>query len=226
MTRPLKGVVFDLDGTLVNSVAVIRDSLNRLLAKHGRRSVSLDEVAVTLGDGAYDTIRRLFIKTGDPIDDQQISACFEDYLAYQMQFQFTREHLYPGLLECLDALSRHGIALGICTNKFEVATRKLLTDVAIIDYFTAIAGCDTFPVRKPHAGHVLGVLKQMDVPTDSSVMVGDSINDVLAAHAAGIPCIVVTHGYGQDVESQGADAIIDGFIDLPRAIASLGLQIN
>jgi phosphoglycolate phosphatase len=109
----------------------------------------------------------------------------------------------------------------LCTNKQEAATRRLLADLDMTRLFDFIAGVDTFPVHKPHAGHVLGVMHAMKVTAPGCVMVGDSMNDVLAAHGAGIPCIVVTHGYASDYDQLGADILIGGFGELSKSLLQI-----
>jgi phosphoglycolate phosphatase len=91
-------------------------------------------------------------------------------------------------------------------------------------YFAAVAGGDTFPVHKPHPGHVTGILERIQVKAANAVMVGDSTNDVLAARGASVACLAVTHGYGADAGSLGADGLIGGFGELSGMLGKLGFQ--
>jgi phosphoglycolate phosphatase len=116
--------------------------------------------------------------------------------------------------------------MGICTNKQEAATHHLLEELGLKNYFVFIAGGDTFPVHKPHPDHVNGVIEKLSVPSAHCVMVGDGPHDVTAARGAGIPCLVVTHGYGGDYHAFGAAALIDGFHGLVPALGKLGFDVK
>jgi phosphoglycolate phosphatase len=216
----LQGVIFDLDGTLVDSAPDLRQALNQVLAARNRRAVTLDEMKSFTGDGMVKQLQRAFAATGDSLSENEAELLFRDFIAYYRGQKPDPAQIYPHVVETLDALKADGVKLGVCTNKQEAATLRLLNELDLTRYFGCIAGCDTFAVHKPHPGHVRGVIETLQVPAEGCVMIGDSINDVLAAKGAGIPCLVVTHGYGADPGDLGADGLIGGFRDLRAALAA------
>jgi phosphoglycolate phosphatase len=124
--------------------------------------------------------------------------------------------------ETLEIYQKQNVKMGVCTNKQEASTLRLLEELELKQFFAFVAGGDTFEVHKPHPGHVTGVIERLGVATEGCIMVGDGPNDARAAQGAGVACILVTNGYGMDVGSLGANALIDSFKDLPQAIEKLG----
>lgn len=130
---------------------------------------------------------------------------------------------YPGAIETLRALKDAGWRLAVCTNKPEAPSRAIVASLGFDGLFEAVAGGDSFPVRKPDPGHLLGLLGRMGADPAAAVMLGDGQNDVLAAARAGLPAIVVAHGYGRvPVHELGAEVVIESFSELPGALAALG----
>jgi phosphoglycolate phosphatase len=125
----------------------------------------------------------------------------------------------------LEKYQSKGIPLGICTNKQEASSLRLLDELDLGRYFTFVAGGDTFLMHKPHPDHVRGVMEKLGVTKDNCAMVGDGPNDVIAAHSAGVRCIVVTHGYSEDYNMLGADKLIADFGELPAALSALGFEL-
>jgi phosphoglycolate phosphatase len=220
----LLGLIFDLDGTLIDSAADLRQALNALLAAHNRRALTLDEVKGLVGDGLNTMLRRAFTVTGGVLPETATPTLFDDFLVFYNTQKASPEQLYPHVRETIQAFRAQSIKIGLCTNKLFQPTMKLLNDIGIVALFDFVAGCDTFPVYKPDPGHVLGVAKGMKIPPHSCAMIGDSINDIRAAQAAKIPAIAVSHGYGRDIDQLGADAIISGFGELPGALRTLGFD--
>lgn len=222
----LQGLIFDLDGTLLNSVPDLRQALNHTLRIHGRRAVSEDEVKDMVGDGMLAMLGRAFAATGATIPDSESYTRFQEFIAHYRNLPPDMSQIYPHTVENLKTFRDAGVKLGICTNKQEAATLYLLDALGLRDYFEFIAGGDTFMVHKPHPGHVTGVIERLGVPATGCVMIGDGPQDVRAAHGAGIPCLVVTHGYGGDYASLGGTALIAGFHELSDALKKIGFEIN
>ncbi len=221
-TVPLTGVVFDLDGTLVDSAPDIRNALNLFLAERGRRAVTLDETKSALGDGAVKLVERILRLTGSCPDD--IMDDVRAYIALYRDIPADPAQIYPAVLNVLDGLRTQRIGLGVCTNKPESATRKLLDELALLPYFSGVAGGDTYMTHKPDPEHLRGVIMQMGVDPAGCVMVGDSPNDLLAAHGMNVPCILVDYGYGADNSVLPAEIIIDTMAELPEALRALGFS--
>ncbi len=222
----LQGLIFDLDGTLLDSAPDLRQALNRTLKAHGRRDITLDEVKSMVGDGMLPMLGRAFAATGEGISDSDSYTRFQEFIAHYRAQKPDPSQLYPHVVETLETFQSAGVKVGICTNKQGAATIQLLEQLNLTRYFTFVAGGDTFQVHKPNPGHVTGVIEKLGVPASGCVMIGDSRNDVAAAHGAGIPCFVVTHGYGQDFESLGATALISGFQELLQMLTSQGFEIQ
>ena len=220
----LQGLIFDLDGTLVDSAPDLRQALNKTLAEQGRRAITLDEIKTMLGDGMLTTLKRAFEATGAALSDDISYRLFQSFVNHYRNQLADPTQIYPYVVETLDQLTNEGIKMGICTNKQEASSYKLLEELDLARYFTFIAGGDTFLVHKPHPDHVRGVIEKLGVTAEECVMVGDSANDVRAAQAAGIPCLVVAHGYGVDVEELGANGVLDGFDQLKDALENLGFD--
>jgi phosphoglycolate phosphatase len=218
----LQGLIFDLDGTLVDSAPDLRQALNLTLGEQGRRDVTLDEVRSMVGDGMLTTLKRSFELTGAALANDESYRLFQKFIGHYRAQDPDPAQIYPHVLETLDGFLGEGVKLGLCTNKQEAATLHLIAQLGLARYFAFVAGGDTFPVHKPHPGHVTGIIEKLEVPSTGCVMVGDSANDVMAAKGAGIPCLVVTHGYGVDLGGMGADGLIGGFGELRRALRGLG----
>lgn len=218
----LQGLIFDLDGTLVDSAPDIRQALNTTLAALGRRDLTLNEVKAVVGDGLLTTLQRAFTATGEALSPDESYRQFQTFVGHYREQKADPAQIYPHVRETLETFKGEGVKLGVCTNKQEAATHRILEELDLARYFAFVAGGDTFPTHKPHPDHVKGVIEKMEVPAAGCVMVGDSSNDVRAAQGAGIPCLVVTQGYGVDLAGLGADGLINDFAGLSAALRVLG----
>jgi phosphoglycolate phosphatase len=218
----LLGIVFDLDGTLIDSAPDLRHAINATLRDFGRAEITLDTLKSFVGDGMLMMLERAFAATGAPLKDGDSYKHFQTFIEHYRRQKGDPAQIYPQARDMLERMKKSGIKLGLCTNKQEEATRRLLNDIDLARYFDAIAGGDTYMVHKPHPDHLLNVIKEMNVPSQNVLMIGDSSRDVQAAKAAGVPSIVVTHGYSTDWHELGADALIDGFSELDETLARLG----
>ena len=215
-------LVFDLDGTLVDSVPDLRAALNQMLRERGRPPLSLPQVKRMVGDGAPAMVTRALAATGpEAIDAGGALARFlEIYEANPVRL--TR--LYPEVRRTLTELRRRGYRTAICTNKPQRATIAVVEGLGLGDLFDGIAGGDHFPVRKPDPGHLLSLIAQLGARREASVMIGDNENDAAAARAARVPLILMRYGYARvDPESLAADALLDHFGELPEALTRLQL---
>ncbi len=214
-------LVFDLDGTLIHSAPDLAAALNRVLADAGRGALTLEQVSKMIGDGVPTLVERGFAATGGPSDDPEASLA--DFHAAYGAASSALTTLYPGVMETLEALRAAGYAMALCTNKPEDATMAVLEAFDMTQFFAAVAGGDTFAMRKPSPGHLLGVLGMMDGDPERTVMIGDSPADVQVALNAAIPVIAVAYGYRRvPAESMGADVLIEHFGQVPDALAKLG----
>mgnify|MGYP005642396547 CR=1 FL=1 len=220
---PIKAIVFDFDGTLVDSAPGLADSANMVLKEGGHAPISVEDAQSLIGDGMAVFMDRAVAKDGATLkesDRERYVARFRDIYA---ELDAERTVLYPGALETLERFSADGLRMGLCTNKPYDATLPILAAVGIDKHLSAVFGGDSLDgIRKPDPRHVLAVLDALDTSPAEAVMVGDSPNDVKAGKAAGLPVIAVTYGYSLGpVEALGADVLIHSLIDLPAEIERL-----
>lgn len=220
-------IVFDLDGTLVDTAPDLHRSLNAVLAEAGRAAVPLDDIRHLVGDGALKLIERGYAGTGAPVDPAELSRLFERFLAHYSAGRHALSAPFPGVRETLVHLKARGYCLGVCTNKPYRPTLEILAVLGLVDLFSAVMGGDSLPVRKPDPGHLMGTLDRMGAGAAEAVMIGDSANDVAVARAAAVPAVIVTYGYTrQPPRELGAEVVIDRFADLLEALARPPLHLD
>jgi phosphoglycolate phosphatase len=215
-------LVFDLDGTLVDSVMDLRAALNEVLRERGHRALSPVEVKHMIGDGVPTLVARALAASGaDPAEASMALPRFlEIYEANPTQLS----RPYPGVPETLTTLRRRGYRTAVCTNKPQQATLAVMQGLDLLPLFDGIAGGDRFLVRKPHPGHLLQLIAELGARPGASAMIGDNENDAAAAHGAAVPLVLMRYGYARvDPVSLAADALLDQFCELPRALDRLGL---
>jgi phosphoglycolate phosphatase len=225
MSSPIRGrrhiAVFDLDGTLVDSLPDLAIALNKLLAEEGRRRLAPDEVRVMVGEGALRLVERAFAATGAPAD-QAGPALVTRFLAHYEGNAAEHTRLFPGAHEALRRLAADGWRLAVCTNKPYRPSMEILDALGVAPLFAAVLGGDSAPFRKPDPRHLAATLDSMGATPDEAVFVGDSPNDLGAARGLGVPVALVTFGYSRvPVAELGADALLDSFHDLPDALRRL-----
>lgn len=213
-------LIFDFDGTLIDSAPDIAEGLNRLLAAQGRPTLSLDAVKGMIGDGAARLVEQAFAATGPVLAPDALAPMTARYLDLYGALPADPACVYPGVVATLDALKAAGHRLGLCTNKPAGISHDLLGALGLAGFFDAVAGGDTTRHRKPHPDPLVWVQERLG--GGGAVMVGDNANDVAAARGAGVPVVAVAYGYPRmPVAALGADAVIDRFQDLPLALAGL-----
>jgi len=218
-------VVFDLDGTLVDSIPDVIGAMNRVLAEHGRRAVSLDEGRQMVGEGAGALIQRAFGATGAPPEPNAMDQLIRRYLEWYRHYPAVETEVFPGVRETLRTLRDAGVALGVCTNKPHEMVAPVLDALNLSDYFSAALGAGALAFKKPDPRHMNAVIERIGGKPDSAAYVGDGPTDVEAARAAKLPVVLVTWGYTRvPVRSLDADAFIDRFADLPDALRTLARE--
>lgn len=213
--------VFDLDGTLVDSLPDLVIALNKLLSEEGRRRVDPEEVRLMVGDGAVRLVERGFAATGD-LPAERIPALTERFLAHYEGNAADNTRPFPGAAAALEELVQDGWRLAVCTNKPYRPTVEILEALGLARLFAAVLGGDSLPFKKPDPRHLAGTLEAMGARPEQAVFVGDSPNDVAVARALKVPVAIVTFGYSRiPVAELGADLLVDSYRELPESLRRL-----
>lgn len=219
-------VIFDLDGTLVDSAPDLADALDALLVERGHPPVGLDRTRGLIGHGVAELVRRGLTESGEHPTPDMLAEAVQRFLRHYTANLSRKSQPYPGAADAVAALRRDGWRLVVCTNKLEASARGLLADLGLLPAFALVAGPDTFGVAKPDPDHLLRCLPKAD-GAHLAVMVGDSEVDVAAAKAAGIPVVAVTWGYAKRPLAQlGPDAVVSSFGDVPSIVNRLAQGIS
>lgn len=205
-------VMFDLDGTLVDSVPDLAAAVNHMLGQRGCAPASLEQVSEWVGNGAPVLVRRALAGSVDHagVDDDEAEVALALFLqAYGGSHELTT--LYPGVAEYLGWLQQRGVKMAVVTNKPQRFVAPLLAEMGIDGFFEWLIGGDTLPVKKPDPAALQHVMQMAKVAPEQSLFIGDSRNDVLAARAAGVRVVAVSYGYnhGRPIAEENPDLLVD-----------------
>lgn len=192
---PAPILVFDLDGTLVDTAPDLIDSLNHCLRSEGVEPTTRDGIGFHVGLGSRAMIERAYALRSRRLGVGDVERMAARLIEHYAEAIPGRSVLYPRVAEMLDRHSREGFLLAICTNKPEALARRLLEALDLADRFAAICGADTFAFRKPDPRHLLETIRLAGGDPGRAVMIGDSKTDIATAKAAGIPVIAIDFGY-------------------------------
>jgi phosphoglycolate phosphatase len=215
-------IVFDLDGTLVDTAPDLVDTLNIILAREGLAPVPFNSARNMIGGGARTLIERGLQAEGRSGVAAEVDRLYKDFVAHYADHLADRSQPFPGAIAAIEQLAARGYRFAICTNKLEWLSVRLLDALGISGHFAAICGQDTFGVQKPNPEILLQTIRKAGGQSGRAVMVGDSINDIEVARAAGVPVIAVDFGYTEiHVSALDPDEIIGDFGKLPAAVDRL-----
>jgi len=215
-------VVWDLDGTIIDSAPDLGGALNTLLQNHGKPPVDENRVRSMIGNGVAKLIERGFSECGSPVGETELQSLQPEFMSIYCARATRLSRLYPGAESAIRAFHESGVSQAVCTNKPELVSRSILDDMNLARYFEIVVGGDTLQYRKPHPLPLQSCLDALGSKVDSTLMIGDSAVDVETAQAVGMTVGVVTHGYArQPVETLGADFLISDLAALP---GELGLE--
>ena len=221
--RAVRGtVIFDLDGTLVDSAPDLADALDRLLTDMRLAPLGLDRVRKLIGHGVAELVRKGLAARGVLPEPPDLALAVQRFLGTYTANLSRKSRPYPGTTEVLDTLRQSGWRMVVCTNKLESSARQLLHDLGLLSAFALVAGPDTFGVAKPDPAHLLGCLPHDNPASRPAIMIGDSEVDIAAAKAAGLPVIAVTWGYAQGSLAELApDRMANTMPDIPAHVEQL-----
>jgi phosphoglycolate phosphatase len=215
-------IVFDLDGTLVDTAPDLIDTLNVVFRNEGLPPLPYDTARAAIGGGAKAMIARGLQAEGREVTPNLLDRLFVDFITHYSAHIADRSRPFPGLESALDHFAVRGFTLAVCTNKLEKLSVQLLEALQLADRFTAICGQDTFGIQKPDPAILHRTVAAAGGDLRSAVMVGDSVTDIRTARAAGVPVIAVDFGYSEPPVAQfHPDHLISHFDALPDAVAAL-----
>lgn len=215
-------VVFDLDGTLVDTAPDLTAALNAVMRREGRREVPLGDVRHMVGRGAKYLIERAMEATGEPATAEAATELMKHFLVHYNANIAVQSRPFERAEPVARSLAARGHRLGICTNKPEALSLKLMSELGLRALFPVILGADSRPYRKPDPRHLLDTIAALGGDPKNAVLVGDSETDVKTARGANIPVVAVSFGYTEiPVHDLGADVVIDHFDALEQALRGL-----
>ncbi len=216
-TLNLQGILFDLDGTLVNSAPDIGNAANSMLKTMGIEQAAPEQIRGWIGNGIPKLVKRALTKdfNGEP-DQVLFEQALPIFMAHYERDVCVDSYMYEGVADTLKILHDKGFTLGCVTNKAASCTLPLLNQLEIDQYFSSIVSGDTCEHKKPHPEPILFGLSEMQLTPEQCALVGDSAHDLHAAAAAGIPAIAVSYGYNQgvDLSTESPFALVDNFADI------------
>lgn len=219
---PARTIVFDLDGTLIDTAPDLVDTLNVVFVREGLPPMPYATARNLIGGGARTMIARGIEAEGIAATPARIEQLFADFIAHYSDHLADRSRAFPGLTEALDSLAVDGGRFAVCTNKLERLSVMLLERLSLAGRFAAICGQDTFGIQKPDPEVLRRTVAAAGGTLEHAIMIGDSATDIWTARAAGIPVIAVDFGYSaRPVSEFGPDLIISHFSQLRSAIAAI-----
>lgn len=199
-----KLIVFDLDGTLINSIPDLTDAVNHIRSIFGLSLLSEGDVTVLVGDGA----KKLVEDALPGFSQKEQQKGLDCFLSYNLNHIIDKTRLYPGAIEALKTLKEMGCTLAVASNKSELHCKEILRLLEVDHYFSAVLGAESAAERKPSPAPIFHLMQQFGVSNSETVMVGDSVNDIKSGKSAGVLTIGCEFGYGGGDELQYADGTI------------------
>ncbi|GAC1450580.1 MAG: HAD family hydrolase [Desulfuromonadaceae bacterium] len=212
----IRAVLFDLDGTLVDSLEDLTDAVNHIRSAYSHPPLTADAVRLKVGKGARNLVQQVL----PDVAGAEIDRALDVFLEFNKQHIADKSRLYPGIQETLHALAAQDIKMAVISNKNEELSTLMMQTLGIYDLFENICGGDTYPERKPSPLPLLKVADKLGIAPHECVIVGDSINDIQAGQQANITSIACTWGYGNAEELAGADALAHSPQELLAAIVA------
>jgi phosphoglycolate phosphatase len=209
-----KSVTIDLDGTLLDTIVDLADACNAMLAELGQPQRGLEQIHSFVGKGMAVLVERC-LTYGVPPNEDLLNEAVDAFRRHYAQINGRSTRIYPGVIEGLNALRDQGLPLACVTNKPAAFTLPLLERTGLAGYFAVVVSGDTLPYKKPRPEPILHACALMNSAAKTNLHIGDSVNDIDAARAAGCPVLCVPYGYneGRAVDSADCDALVSSLFD-------------
>ncbi|HEX5127217.1 MAG TPA: phosphoglycolate phosphatase [Rhodocyclaceae bacterium] len=219
----IKAVLFDLDGTLVDSIPDLLEATRRMLNELGEPTRSGKEIKRFVGKGFAYLVEQTLTQDRAPKTRDELDHAMSVFARHYSAVNGVKSKVYPDVIETLKTLQKRGVLMACVTNKSIAFTGPLLALMKLSRYFECVVSGDTLPQKKPAPQPLLHACKLLGVSVRETIMVGDSIIDAQAAQAAGIPVLLVTYGYSesQPVDTIKCDGLVSSFAELPDCIDAL-----
>jgi phosphoglycolate phosphatase len=219
----LPALIFDLDGTLVDTAPDLLGAMNAVLTQQGRKPVDPETLRHMVGFGAASLIRQAMAATGPVVAEDRLPALVDDFIVHYREHLADSSMPFPGVVETLASLKARGTKMGVLTNKPHELTLPLLTALGLSKFFGAIHGAGRYSYNKPDPRVFHHVVEELaGDPNAPAVMIGDSATDVATARAARAPILLLSYGYTPEpAATLGADAVTDDFSQIPALVGHL-----
>jgi phosphoglycolate phosphatase len=218
----MQTIVFDLDGTLVDTAPDLIDTLTFIMLQEGLPALPFAAARKLIGGGARAMIERALAAEGRTCSAAELDRLYAAFIKHYAAHIADRSRPFPQLETTLDQLAAAGHRLAVCTNKLEWLSKRLLDTLSLAERFAAICGPDTFGLQKPNPEILRLTVRRAGGEVARTIMVGDSRTDIQTARAAGVPIIAVDFGYSDvPIATLHPDRIISSFADLPAAVTGL-----
>jgi len=209
----IKLLLFDLDGTLIDSRTDLVNAVNAMLRSFRRNELPADVIATYIGDGAPMLVRRAL---GDPADERFLNEAVQAFLGFYRQHMLDTTHVYDGIPEALISLLREGRRMAVLTNKPVIPSRAIVDALGLGKFFSQVYGGNSFPTKKPDPIGAVQLMREFDARPEETLMIGDSSNDVLTGRNSGMWTCGCTYGFSpQTLVQTPPDVLVDHPSELP-----------
>lgn len=212
-------LIFDLDGTLIDSVPDVHLALNNMLAEYDLPGIAFEKMHYLIGTGAKSLVKDAFAEHSVTLSEENLSAALQCYLSLYRNNPVVKTLIYPGVIDTLQHFQKTGFKLAICTNKPATMTKLVLERLKLANFFSVVISGDEISKPKPHQDHLHAVIKALAGNAKQTVFIGDSDIDYSCAQNANVPFVGVRYGY--HLGTLQAHHMVNHFNELPRALEEL-----
>jgi len=227
LSRSIKALIFDLDGTLVDTLGGIANAINCALVNNGQEPLTISEISDRVGEGGTALVEYALVKNGQEVNPDCVSKLQASYFQAYLAAPIHETKVFPGVITMLERAQAQNLDLAICTNKAEVLAKAVLDGLGLTRYFRFLVCGDSLPYRKPHPGAIKWIVNQIGEAPEACLMIGDTEIDVCAARNSGVRSVFVNFGYSKlESLSSQPDWVLPHFDQLDSLLCHLGRRIS